>query len=441
MSYKAIVGKLTNVRPHSNADKIKLATVYGSQVVISLENTEGQLGIFFPTDGKLSEEFCKANNLLEIKDENGVKVGGGYLNEKRKIRCQKFRGERSEGLWMPLESLKFTGYNLEKLSEGMQLSELNGIQLCEKYFTPATKGSSGGKNKNKKPLLKKKLYPTFKEHIDTDNIKYYWDKIKKGSLITITCKMHGSSGRSAYVKEEKQLSKIKKLVNSIIPIWKNKYKYVCGSRRVIIGNFESKDGFYGDNLFRKQHHEKFINKLYEGEEIFYEIVGWVSQDKPIMATCSNKELGKDFVKKYGDKTIFKYGCINGTSDIYVYRMTMINEQGYTIEYPWELVKKRCREMGIKYVLEFENCSQFFYDGNVEILKSKLEQYIGGEDLVDNTHTREGIVVRVDYEGKTDWYKWKNFEFLALEGLLKEDDKQIDIEEQQDFIKESPNVPM
>ena len=39
MSYKAIVTKLTNVRPHSNADKVQLATCHGNQVVIGLNHT------------------------------------------------------------------------------------------------------------------------------------------------------------------------------------------------------------------------------------------------------------------------------------------------------------------------------------------------------------------------------------------------------------------
>ena len=52
MSYKAIVTRLSNVRPHPNADRVKLATCHGNQVVIGLDSNEGDLGVYFPSDGK-----------------------------------------------------------------------------------------------------------------------------------------------------------------------------------------------------------------------------------------------------------------------------------------------------------------------------------------------------------------------------------------------------
>ena len=63
MSYKAIVTRLKNVRPHSNADRVQLATCHGNQVVIGLNSQEGELGVYFPSDGQLSPEFCKENKL------------------------------------------------------------------------------------------------------------------------------------------------------------------------------------------------------------------------------------------------------------------------------------------------------------------------------------------------------------------------------------------
>ena len=36
---------------------------------------------------------------------------------------------------------------------------------------------------------------------------------------------------------------------------------------------------------------------------------------------------KSFIKQYGNETTFSYGCEPGQSDMYVYRMTMTNEDG------------------------------------------------------------------------------------------------------------------
>ena len=54
MAYNAVVTRLSNVRPHSNADKVQLATCHGNQVVIGLDSLEGHLGVYFPSDGQLS---------------------------------------------------------------------------------------------------------------------------------------------------------------------------------------------------------------------------------------------------------------------------------------------------------------------------------------------------------------------------------------------------
>ena len=48
--YKAYITVLTNVRPHPNADRLLLADVFGNTVCVSTDYTEGQLGVYFPTD-------------------------------------------------------------------------------------------------------------------------------------------------------------------------------------------------------------------------------------------------------------------------------------------------------------------------------------------------------------------------------------------------------
>ena len=75
---KAIICKLTNVRKHPGADRLNLSTVLGNQVVVGLNNTDGQLGIFFQTDLQLSEKFCLENDLLRRKNLDGSPAGGMF---------------------------------------------------------------------------------------------------------------------------------------------------------------------------------------------------------------------------------------------------------------------------------------------------------------------------------------------------------------------------
>ncbi|GCD11748.1 hypothetical protein [Clostridium tagluense] len=113
--------------------------------------------------------------------------------------------------------------------------------------------------------------------------------------------------------------------------------------------------------------------------------------------------------------------------MYVYRMTSTNPQGFIVEYPWELVKLRCEQMGAKHCIEFDK----FIFTTIEDLMERVDKYVDGADPIGLTHVREGIVVRIDDKEKFTAYKHKNFSFKVLEGLIKADDI-IDMEEQEDL---------
>ena len=131
------------------------------------------------------------------------------------------------------------------------------------------------------------------------------------------------------------------------------YKTVSGTRRVTLRDYGD-GGWYGSNAFRESYHNFFKDRLPKGTEIFYEIVGWVNPATTIMGRCSNKLIkDKEFSKQYGVETVFSYGCEVGQNDCYVYRMTLTNEDGFTVEVPWEQVQIECEKMGVKCVPTFE----------------------------------------------------------------------------------------
>jgi len=190
----------------------------------------------------------------------------------------------------------------------------------------------------------------------------------------------------------------------------------------MLKNFDN--GYYGNDLFRKTYHDYFIGKLHKGEEVFYEVVGYVNENTTIMPECNNKKTNdKEFIKQYGETTRFTYGCGTGQNDIYVYRMTKTDEDGNIIEYPWHLVKLRCEQMGVKHVLDFEK----FIFTNKEDLMERVNKYVDGADPIGKTHVKEGVVVRIDNKEKFSAYKHKNFSFKVLEGIIKANDV-LDMEE-------------
>ncbi|MGH8008315.1 MAG: hypothetical protein ACREQ3_15070, partial [Candidatus Binatia bacterium] len=115
-----------------------MGTALGNQVIVGTDTENGALGIFFPSDGQLTTPYCEANDLITYKDVVTGEKKGGYFDDKRRVRAQKFRGERSEGLWMPLSSLNWTDYDVSQLREGDKITELHGFLICNKYYTPAT---------------------------------------------------------------------------------------------------------------------------------------------------------------------------------------------------------------------------------------------------------------------------------------------------------------
>lgn len=428
--YCAYITELKQLRKHNNADRLQLGTVFGNTVIVDLSYYEGQKVVFFPVDGQLGEEFAKENNLLRIKNEDGTTTGGYLDPVKRNIKAMRLRGEKSEGLVLPVESLsKWTDIN--KLSLGDQITVLDGTVICKKYIPRSNHKKSNNGPKVKTPNLKNK-FPYFKEHVDTEQLAYNLNAFKPGDTCYITLKMHGTSARTgnSIEIEEGKRTLLQKLFHKPAPVIKS-WKAVSGTRRVVLNTFEG--GYYGNDKFRQKYHDYFIDRLPKRMEVFYEIVGWVDgTEQTIMGTCSNTKIKDKEVKKlYGDATVFSYGCTPGTSDIYVYRMTMTNEDGIVTEIPWEEVKNWCDRLGVKHVPEFDK----FLFTTKEDLMERVEKYYDGPDPIGVTHVREGVVVRIDNRSSFKAYKHKNFTFKVLEGLIKDSSDTPDMEEAQEIIEE------
>jgi hypothetical protein len=276
-------------------------------------------------------EFCQANGLLAVY-ENGVNVSGGYMDpEKRNVKAIKLRGEKSDGLFLPLTCFEYTGIDTSTLGVGTQITVVNGKEICQKYIPKSThpRTSAGGAGKRSARRAKRSIAPVFYEHKDTEQLAYNLAAFKPGDLIEITLKMHGTSGRTSHTKVLKGLKRTlwdRLLRREGTPIYD--WGYVTGTRRTVLDTFDG--GFYGSNEFRKQYHDHFEGKLLKGETVYYEIVGFTHDGGSIMGKCSNSKVkDKEFTKQYGEETVFSYGCVpvvsidcdDLQSDMYVYRMT------------------------------------------------------------------------------------------------------------------------
>ena len=446
--------EVKDLRPHNNADKLQLATFFGETVIVGLDTKIGDIGIYFPCDLQLSEEYCDVNDLCR-KRADGTE-GKGYLErDKRNIKAISLRGEKSYGLYAPLTSLESFG-DITQLRVGDTIDVFNGHEICKKYIPRSNirKGHYSEGNKTRKHKVP--VAPLFAEHADTEQLAYNLDAFRCGDEVEITLKMHGTSQRTGYLPIFKGYkdSLPRKIINKIYmslkvdkswgtngrkafydslkhgePIYD--WGYVSGTRRTILENFEG--GFYGSNAFREQHSKFFEGKLWKGETVYYEVVSFTDDGTPIMG---KGKVPKEAQSQYGTEMIFHYGRSEG-SDIYVYRMTMTNEDGDVVEYTPNFMRYRCEQIGAKTVPVLWRGTIPYTMDDIESpipghrivlkegesagewIKKVAEQYYDGPDPIGKTHVREGVVVRILNRPKFCAYKHKNFLFKQISGIISE----------------------
>lgn len=453
--YNAYVTRIKNLRKHPNADRLQLGECFGNTVCVSLEYVDNQLGIYFPCDGQLSVEFAETNNLLRKKDDAGNSIGGYMDPNKRNVTAIRLRGEKSDGLFLPLTCLETFG-DVSTLKEGDVINTFNGHEICCKYIPRRNHRQGHVSDGNRTRKKKVDVAPLFAEHADTEQLAYNLGAFKPGDEIEITLKMHGTSQRTGYLpvfKGYKRTFMDWLLRRDGKPIYD--WGYVSGTRRTVLDNYDG--GYYGSNEFREQHSKTFEGKLWKGETVYYEVVGFTHTGAPIMAEGNNEKLGKDFVKQYGKTTVFSYGCrplgldINVSyfegnieegivkeypqSDIYVYRMTMTNEDGAVVEYTPDFMRYRCEQMGVKCVpvfakatIDCEGVHIYAPDNELygfvhetdnvgDTVKLVAEKYYDGPDPIGKTHVREGVVVRIVNRPKFTAFKHKNHNFKMISGII------------------------
>ena len=424
MSYNGFITRVKNIRPAENADKLSLCDVFGNTVVVDKSVNENDLYVYFPCDGQLSLDFCLNNNLLR-KLPDGT-PGTGYMDpDKRNVVAIKLRGNKSDGLVLPLSCLDycFEDGAAAHLKIGDTIDVVNGHDICIKYIPRRSKQVGKPTDGNRTRKKRVPIAPLFVEHADTEQLAYNLGAFKSGDEVEITLKMHGTSQRTGFLPV---LSGFHRTIWDKLfrregkPIYT--YDLITGTRRTIINGEDG--GFYGSNAFRMPHAELFRGKLWKGETVYYEVTSYTPDGKPIMA---NGKVPKEYQNQYGKVMEFSYGMKPGQSDMYVYRMTMTNEDGNVVEYTPDFMRYRCEQIGVKTVPVFwrgiipENPASAD-DSTIEPgewIKNVAERFYDGPDPIGKTHVREGVVVRIINKPKFCAYKHKNWLFKYVSGIIAE----------------------
>lgn len=449
------VVQVKDLRQHTNADKLQILRVFEEDVIVGLDTHVGDIGVYFPCDLQLSEKFCEINNLVRKKDpETGANIGGYMDPDKRNVKAIKLRGEKSNGLYLNITCLS-EFCNISDLKPGDQITVLNGEEICKKYIPKVNPHSAWHGEKIQR--AKANICPLLREHVDTEQLAYNMDKFHNGDIVQLTLKIHGTStriGNLPILTEDKQ-NWLQKLLRRH-PHTHYEYGMITGTRRVVLAGGR-RGGFYNSDDFRYAMSAKLEGKLPRGMTVYGEIAGFQGPNgAPIMGQCANSKVkDKEFIRMYGDITTFSYGCQQDGDyvahsflepgyefdkapccDLWVYRITMTNEDGDSIELSPTQMKTWCEKWNVNYVPEFET---FIIPENVnpgEYVLRKVEQYYDGPDPIGKTHIREGVVARILNRSNFAVYKHKNMNFKILESIIKEEADAPDIEEAQEVADEA-----
>lgn len=376
-NYAATVIKINETHELEGCDNLRGAIIFGFQAIVSKDTPHGKMGVVFPAECQLSEEYTRKNNLHRHGNLNEDESQQGYLEDNRRVRAMKFRGHRSDCLFMPLESLSYIkGLDISKLNEGDTFDRIGDHEICQKYVIKKPKREQRiEKNKEKFIRVDKKFLP---EHYDSDNYFRHADTIPPEKEVIVTQKLHGTSIRVGNTIVARRLNGFEKVLKRLgIHIKETEMDYVFGSRKVIKdANNPNQNHYYETDLWTEEG-KKLEGVVPENFLLYGELIGWTPNGLPIQKN-------------------YTYQVPQETCDLYIYRVAFVNPAGFVCDLSWDQTTEFCRDRGLKTVPELWRGK--FKEFNVDTYIDKQfhnEGYAGVVPLAKESPVDEGVCIRLD----------------------------------------------
>ena len=354
INYLAKVIDITNFLPHPNAERMKIAQVGGYKVCVGIDEPIGRY-VYFPVNSEINPNLLSYCNLYRHTEKNTNTEKAGFFNDNGRVTAIKLRGFPSEGFLLPFEQLE----NFIADTLNLKLSDIENntdfdiavegnkeFWICKKYIVvhQTAQGQPNSNKRQKKVARFNKVIDTqFHYHYDTVRVQNDKWAIAPDDIISVTEKVHGTSGISAYVLCKEKPS----LINKIKGWFGNtniKYDYLYSSRSVIKNATETTNpgGYYSCDIWAEA--DKIIRPhLQKGMTIYYEIVGFLPTGRYIQKNydygCVPPEVGESFTHEKHFK-------------VRVYRITMTNVDGYVHEFSAKEVQEWCKANNLIPVTEY-----------------------------------------------------------------------------------------
>ena len=445
-NYLAQVIRISNKRKHPNADKLSIITVQGNDVITGAPLNVGDLCVYFPLECSLAKKYLSYSNSFEKKEDNRNPEVKGFFGKHCRVRTIRLRQLPSLGYLIPVSSLqewleheKGTKLSIDwENLVGTEFDYYDDIFICKKYTSVQERNEKQkleSTKKDKKIVRESKLVDNqFKLHSDTPQLGKNIHTVFPNDIISITAKLHGSSGVFSKVLIKKQLKWYEKLLVKLgINLVQTAYGNLYSSRKVLKNAYfdDAKNKQIADRGYYKQDIWGVVNEdlkeyLEEGMTLYGEIVGYLPG--------SSSMIQKNY----------DYSCEEGKYKFYIYRITTTTPNGTVIEWDMNSIQQWAKQKGLLAVplYYYGAASQLFKDLNNspnneeelsewqnQFLQKMKDTYLEGNDtLCVNKVPDEGIVLR--REGIVlDSKKLKSFKFFEFEGKQL-DSGEVDIETQE-----------
>lgn len=444
VNYLAKIVKIDNFHKHSDPEvtKLKCCCIDGFNIITGIDSEPG-LYVYFPTACCINPKFLSYANLYRHGELNVDQTKTGMFDDNGRVKAIRLRGELSEGFIIPivvLENWVMSTVNVElKVEEGTEFDSIEHdgktFWVNKKYIpkntrTPGAPGS-GNSGKGKQPKgLDKIIENQFRFHYDTVLIKKCPHVLHPSDLISITSKVHGTSGISAYVLCKQELNWKQKIARWLTGEEFDKYDYLYSSRSVIKNQYYNKSvqgGFYGVDVWK--YADDIVRLcLSKGMTAYYEIIGFLPNGGYIQ---KNYDYG--CLPPVGDEA-YTYGKHFG---VQIYRVTITDVSGKVHEFSAREVQLWAQMVGLVPVEQYYygyakdlypdlDPSEHWNENFLSKLANDKNFYMEcNSPTCDNKVPHEGIVIKIE-NMKSEAFKLKCFKFLDGEGKAL-DKGEVDIE--------------
>lgn len=412
-NYSATVIRVPKVRKAENSDNLYIVDALGMTAIVdsSWIEREGELALIFPAEVQLMHDYCVYNNLYRDYTLNANAADSGYLETNRRVRAMKLRGNISNGLVMPVDSLGYLVDPSTTLTEGDVFDTFGGHEICRKYVIPVKQSNAQNRADSKLKKAFRRVDTTFlPEHFETGQWLREEGRIGPDEEVIVTQKLHGTSVRLANTIAKRQLKWYEKFAQKMgVAVSDHEYALVAGSKKVIKDpNNPNQNHYYKSDVWTEAL-SVYGDRIPKNVIVYGELIGFV----PGTGTPIQKG--------------HTYDVPSGQFELYVYRVAVITEDAELYDLSWDAVRDFCNRHGLQHVRELDRMpkavfdvedynEEAFYDAQQSLKRAGADPYTDDPlKLSDGgTGVDEGIAIRVERGITPDIYKFKFKSFYMFE---------------------------